>query len=234
MWKHLIFTAAILASSQGQEFLTIMDGWEFFKLPSRGVMSNTNVKATCEAAGMSYPCYDVSESCDHGRHWADGCITFNGGQLSCHTPTVLSLALCGHTIPRLCHHLDDTFVYNPHGWGGDSAYGTDYDTGSNLFGSFHHDMLALCAVDPSSAPVTDVPKVTDVTDLTDITDAPSVIDVTSVTDVPDATSVTDVPKVTDGTDVPKVTDVTDGNDVTDGPDVPSVTDGTNINDVITG
>ncbi|XP_035674069.1 uncharacterized protein LOC118414254 [Branchiostoma floridae] len=244
MWKRLLFTAAIMAwtaPSQGQEFLATVDGWEFFKVPSPGVMSNTNVKATCEAAGMSYPCYDVSETCDHGRHWTSGCISFNvdayGGHLTCHTPTALSLALCGHTIPRFCEQLDDTFVYNPNTWSGDSAYGTDYQTGANLFGSFHRDKIALCAVDPSSAPsVTDVPKVTDVTGATDVID---------VTDIPDAPGATDVPKVTDGTDRPDVTDVSGGTDVTDVPvtditdgyevtDVPKVTDGSNINDVITG
>ncbi|CAH1257333.1 Hypp1823 [Branchiostoma lanceolatum] len=244
MWKHLLFSAAILAwtaSSQGQEFLTTVDGWEFFKVPSPGVMSNTNVKATCEAAGMSYPCYDVSETCDHGRHWTAGCISFNvdGGHLSCHTPTVLSLALCGHTIPRFCQQLDDTFVYNPGSWSGDSAYGTDFQTASNLFGAFHHDKIALCAVDPTSAPsATDVPKVTDVTE---VPDAPSVTDVPKVTDGTDRPDVTDVPKVTDVTDGFDITDgydVTDGHDVTDGndiTDVPNVTDGPDgPNDVITG
>eukprot|EP00058_Branchiostoma_floridae_P005557 XP_002591045.1 hypothetical protein BRAFLDRAFT_69402 [Branchiostoma floridae] len=112
-------------------------------------MTNANVKATCEAAGMSYPChYSGGGRCTH--HWTSGCIRFRDDGVICDTQDLLSPNLCGSlvTVAWLCQPLDDTFVYYPGGWQGhDSAWGVDVDTHNwALPGANYNNMYALCAV----------------------------------------------------------------------------------------
>ncbi|XP_035671883.1 fibropellin-1-like [Branchiostoma floridae] len=153
MWTILLFVAALVAwpdSSQGQPvYLTTHDGWSFYKIPVSGQMTNANVKATCEAAGMSYPChYSGGGRCTH--HWTSGCIRFRDDGVICDTQDLLSPNLCGSlvTVAWLCQPLDDTFVYYPGGWQGhDSAWGVDVDTHNwALPGANYNNMYALCAV----------------------------------------------------------------------------------------
>ncbi|XP_019617784.1 PREDICTED: uncharacterized protein LOC109465083 [Branchiostoma belcheri] len=149
MWKFLVFFAAVvvwLDSSQGQrEYLTTVDGWNFYKVRAVGAMTNTKIKATCEATGMRYPChYSGNDGCN--RWWASDCITYDDAGVICHTPGVLSANLCGDTDHRYCQPLDDTFVYIPNWQSDDSAYGVDYDTHSMaLHGANYNNMYALCA-----------------------------------------------------------------------------------------
>ncbi|XP_078574339.1 uncharacterized protein LOC144860800 [Branchiostoma floridae x Branchiostoma japonicum] len=106
-------------------------------------MTNGNVKASCMAAGMRYPCHTSGTSC---ATWSTSdCITYDDADISCHTHYVLSANLCGDANPRHCQPLDDTFVYIL-GWqSDDSAYGVDYETHStNLLGANYNDMYALC------------------------------------------------------------------------------------------
>ncbi|KAI8510807.1 hypothetical protein Bbelb_117230 [Branchiostoma belcheri] len=149
MWKILVFIAAVVVwpdSSQGQrEYLTTVDGWNFYKVRAVGAMTNSKIKATCEASGMRYPChYSGNNGCT--RWWASDCITYDDAGVICHTPGVLSANLCGDTDHRYCQPLDDTFVYIPNWQSDDSAYGVDYDTHSYaLHGANYNNMYALCA-----------------------------------------------------------------------------------------
>ncbi|XP_078603807.1 uncharacterized protein LOC144877653 [Branchiostoma floridae x Branchiostoma japonicum] len=147
MWKLLyiaVLSAWSACSTQGEpEFLTVLDGWDIFKVPANGSMTNENVQTTCEAAGLWYPCYYTG----HGtctNLWASQCVRLdgsNGG--SCRTLSVLSNLLCGTVDAHECKDLDDTFVYQP---GSESAYGVDYDMGQwNMLGTTHADKYALCA-----------------------------------------------------------------------------------------
>ncbi|CAH1256254.1 NOTCH2 [Branchiostoma lanceolatum] len=153
MWKFLLFFVAVIAcpdSSVGQqEYLTTVDNWNFYKVKVSGVMTNANVKATCEAAGMRYPCYwSGSDRCTN-YHWTSGCITYDAAGVGCHTHSVLSANMCG-TISGYgsrCQPLDDTFVKMPvYASIGDSAAGVDYETHAwNLHGADYSNMYALCA-----------------------------------------------------------------------------------------
>ncbi|CAH1256448.1 Hypp1662 [Branchiostoma lanceolatum] len=135
-------------------YLTTWDGWGFYKVKAVGNMTNTNVKATCEAAGMRLPCFYTG----HGRctlWWTSDCIAFDHDELDCRTPLVLSTKMCVTIFPHNCERLDDTFVYMP-GWhGGDTAWGVDYDTNSwALLGAHYSDKYALCAVESPNNVIT--------------------------------------------------------------------------------
>ncbi|XP_035671878.1 fibropellin-3-like [Branchiostoma floridae] len=109
-------------------------------------MINYKVKATCEAAGMRYPCYfSGGDGCT--SYWTSGCIRYDHGGGSCYsTNQVLSANMCGSTNPPQCQSLDDTFVYMPGIWSDDSAWGVDYETQSHgLPGANYNNKYALCA-----------------------------------------------------------------------------------------
>ncbi|CAH1245764.1 NOTCH2 [Branchiostoma lanceolatum] len=107
-------------------------------------MTNVNVKATCEAAGMGYPChFSGSDGCT-SRYWTSDCIRYDAAGI-CRTHDVLSSKLCGHTDPRQCQPLDDTFVYIPEWWIDDSACGLVADKHCTE-GANYNNMYALCAV----------------------------------------------------------------------------------------
>ncbi|XP_066275060.1 fibropellin-1-like [Branchiostoma lanceolatum] len=110
-------------------------------------MTNANVKAACEAAGMGYPCYwSGSDGCTYSDYWTSGCITYDDAGVSCRTNDVLSASLCGTTDYRQCQPLDDTFVYIPAWLSDDSAAGVDYETHHwALQGANYNNMYALCA-----------------------------------------------------------------------------------------
>ncbi|CAH1256478.1 NOTCH2 [Branchiostoma lanceolatum] len=151
MWKILILFAAVIAradSSQGQRvYLTTVDGWGFYKVHTAGQMTNANVKAACEAAGMRYPCYRSGrDGCT--PYWTSDCITYDDAGVSCITLQVLSANLCGNTNGwgSYCQPLDDTFVYIPSWVSDDSAFGVDYESHTyNLHGANYNNMYALCA-----------------------------------------------------------------------------------------
>eukprot|EP00058_Branchiostoma_floridae_P005563 XP_002591051.1 hypothetical protein BRAFLDRAFT_119074 [Branchiostoma floridae] len=131
---------------QGQQrYLTSVDGFAFYKIRASGRMTNANVKVTCEAAGMRYPCH-WSGMAGCTSYWTSGCIAYDGTGVGCSTNQVLSSKLCGNTDFRYCQPLDDTFVYIP-GWrSDDSAYGVDYETHThNLQGANFNNKYALCA-----------------------------------------------------------------------------------------
>ncbi|CAH1256252.1 NOTCH3 [Branchiostoma lanceolatum] len=154
MWKFLLFFVAVIAcpdSSVGQqEYLTTVDNWNFYKVKVSGHMTNANVKVTCEAAGMRYPCfYSGSDGCTTGGGWTPGCITYDDAGGSCVTHAVLSANLCGTTggFGSYCQPLDDTFVNIPNWLSDDSAWGVDYETHTwDLQGANYNNMYALCAV----------------------------------------------------------------------------------------
>ncbi|XP_078667508.1 uncharacterized protein LOC144909321 [Branchiostoma floridae x Branchiostoma belcheri] len=156
MWKFLVFIAAVVVwpdLAQGQDllrpyqYLTTVDNWNFYKVKVTGPMTNQNVKVTCEALGMRYPCYSSgSPGCTNG--WTSGCITYTAtmASFSCGTHFDLSVNLCGDTNSVYCRPLDDIFVYISDWLSDDSAWGLDYQTHTwNLHGANYNDKYALCA-----------------------------------------------------------------------------------------
>ncbi|CAH1256444.1 NOTCH1 [Branchiostoma lanceolatum] len=148
MWK--LFVVALIAwpdLSVGQEYLATIDTWNFYKVQASGQMTNANVKATCQAAGMRYPCLGSgSDGCPSHYWWTSDCITYDDAGVSCYTHTVLSANLCGTTDPRQCQPLDDTFVYILNWLWDDSANGVNYESHTSaLHGADYYNMYALCA-----------------------------------------------------------------------------------------
>ncbi|XP_019639757.1 PREDICTED: fibropellin-1-like [Branchiostoma belcheri] len=150
MWKFLVFIAAVVVWpdwSVGQEYLTTVGSWNFYKVQASGPMFNDNVKVTCESMGMRYPCY-TSGSARCAFRWTSDCITYDHAGVECITLRVLSANLCGTTdgYGSYCQPLDDTFVYCPDYWSDGSAWGVDYETHTfNLHGADYNNMYALCA-----------------------------------------------------------------------------------------
>ncbi|KAI8484625.1 hypothetical protein Bbelb_375660 [Branchiostoma belcheri] len=132
-------------------YLTTYDNWAFYKVVSTGPMTDENVKATCESAGMRYPCRhsgDTSSIClsSTNSYWTPDCIAFERDFTSCKTHEILSKAICNDEDYKYCQPLDDTFAYYPK-WSGHNAFGVDVDTHQDyLEGGNYNNMYALCAV----------------------------------------------------------------------------------------
>ncbi|XP_078581452.1 laminin subunit gamma-3-like [Branchiostoma floridae x Branchiostoma japonicum] len=130
---------------QGQRvYLTTIGSWSFYKVRASGPMTSANVKFTCEAAGMRYPCF-ASGRCTGG--WTPDCIKYDDSFISCETHWVLSFHLCGHDNPYRCEPLDDTFVYMDDWWSDGSACGMKYNTDKwwCVTGADVNNLYALCA-----------------------------------------------------------------------------------------
>ncbi|XP_066275716.1 fibropellin-1-like isoform X1 [Branchiostoma lanceolatum] len=149
MGKFLLFFVGLIAwpdPSVGQEYLTTVGNLNFFKVQVSGQMTNANVKATCEAAGMRYPCHNLGTG-QCTQWWTSDCITLDAlDGTHCNTLWALSANLCGTEDPRYCQPLDDTFLNIPHWQSDDSAYGVDYETHSyNLEGTDYSNKYTVCA-----------------------------------------------------------------------------------------
>ncbi|XP_035671881.1 fibropellin-3-like [Branchiostoma floridae] len=108
-------------------------------------MTNANVKVTCEAAGMSYPChYSGGDGCAP-HSWTSDCIVYDDAGAGCVTHWVLSANLCGDTDAKQCQPLDETFVYIPNWRSDDSACGVVQDTLWCAYGADYRNMYAVCA-----------------------------------------------------------------------------------------
>ncbi|XP_078574798.1 uncharacterized protein LOC144861013 [Branchiostoma floridae x Branchiostoma japonicum] len=113
-------------------------------------MSRANVRATCEAAGMEFPCWfsGYSNACD-GKYWGPECIRFDDGGVSCRVFEVLSNKMCGDLSFACCNRLDDVFVYlatTNFVDSVDSTSGIDADTCTwGMQGGYFYDKYALCA-----------------------------------------------------------------------------------------
>ncbi|XP_066275113.1 delta and Notch-like epidermal growth factor-related receptor [Branchiostoma lanceolatum] len=128
------------ASSAGEMVHVISwDGWEFYKVRATGAMTNANVKVTCEAAGMRYPCYGGNETC---FGWASDCISVNSYANDCRVPLDFFHLLCGPPYGRWCAPLGDMFVYLPDVLDDGGGCGFTWCTS----GAKKYDKFALCAV----------------------------------------------------------------------------------------
>ncbi|XP_078661001.1 uncharacterized protein LOC144905283 [Branchiostoma floridae x Branchiostoma belcheri] len=114
------------------------DGWEFYKVRAEGAMTNLNVRTTCEAAGMRYPCYGGNQTC---FGWASDCISVNKYADDCRVPLDFFHTLCGPPYGRWCGPLGDMFVYLPDVFDDGGACGFSWCTS----GAKERDKFALCA-----------------------------------------------------------------------------------------
>ncbi|XP_078669816.1 uncharacterized protein LOC144910499 [Branchiostoma floridae x Branchiostoma belcheri] len=126
-----------------QEYLTTWDGLTFYKVRVKGEMTNTNLAATCEMSGMSYPCHGTGlGTCT--SHWSSDCLRFSHTGSSCqNTLTFLSSRLCGTTTAYRCPALQNTYVKYPSGYH-DSTYGVT-TSGWDSSGYRSSGRYAVCA-----------------------------------------------------------------------------------------
>ncbi|KAI8512860.1 hypothetical protein Bbelb_094990 [Branchiostoma belcheri] len=111
----------------------------FYKVRTAGAMTNQNVRTTCEAAGMRFPCYGGNQTC---FGWASDCISVNKYADDCRVPLDFFHTLCGPPYGRWCGPLGDMFVYLPDVFDDGGACGFSWCTS----GAEEHDKFALCAV----------------------------------------------------------------------------------------
>ena len=94
-------------------------GLNWYKIQVAGAMTDTNVKAACEALGLTVPC-QVRGNC-----------TYNGGncnmktpEMSCGNPMLgLAQGICNGASPPSCPALNGVYQYLGGNWNGNSACG---------------------------------------------------------------------------------------------------------------
>ncbi|XP_078576088.1 uncharacterized protein LOC144861870 [Branchiostoma floridae x Branchiostoma japonicum] len=150
-FRVLLSILVLCGTAQGYSlYLSSWSGWSFYNVMATGPMTNANVKATCEAAGMGYPCCGRGNDFGGSYYWAPGCITHSADEISNLILRILSAHLCTTYTAQLCPALHDTFVYCPNWSTDDSAIGVDVVTVSQeVPGASLSDKFALCAK-PSS------------------------------------------------------------------------------------
>jgi hypothetical protein len=96
------------------------NGWDYWKVPVIGVMSDNNVAAACAACGMSVPCSGPS-----GCQYNGGVCVQTPNENSCGNPMQeLSLWLCG-TYPNACAALFGIYQYMGNTWISGSTCGAE-------------------------------------------------------------------------------------------------------------
>ncbi|XP_019618930.1 PREDICTED: protein jagged-1-like [Branchiostoma belcheri] len=123
-----------------QEYLTTWGRWAFHKVRVNGLMSSTNMRATCDLVGMSYTCYGTGVgTCTSS--WSSDCIRFDHVDDTCqNTLELLSSLMCGTTDASSCQPLLNVYTIR-----GSYGYGVS-ETGYDTSGSDDNDKYALCAV----------------------------------------------------------------------------------------
>ncbi len=83
------------------------NGWDYWKVPVNGIMSDNNVAAACAACGMSVPCSGPS-----GCEWNGGVCVQTPNENNCGWPMQeLSWWLCGGSNPDSCGALIGVYQY---------------------------------------------------------------------------------------------------------------------------
>ncbi|CAH1245795.1 NOTCH2 [Branchiostoma lanceolatum] len=117
MWKLLLLVATVgplLAESVGEQvFLATHDNWHFYKIRATGPMTNANVRATCEAAGMGYPCHQSVATCARFP-CVHGTCTDDVGGYNCSCENGWGGTNCDITsFAGQCYHFPPTAAAHP-------------------------------------------------------------------------------------------------------------------------
>lgn len=116
------------------------NGYDYWKVPVAGAMSDANVAAACTGCGMSAPCSGPS-----GCQYNDGLCLQTQNETSCGNPMLdLSSILCG-SAPSSCAALYGIYQYMGYTWLSGSACGAENGewcaSGNDYSGRF-----ALCVI----------------------------------------------------------------------------------------
>merc|ERR1712224_717477 len=98
-----------------------VNGWTFYKIKTKGTMTNFNVEKTCSQNNLITPCYTGTFETFN----TDECQVVFPKSVTEDADTMqyLSIQICGHRKPEECQYLVDTFVYKAN-WVGESACGS--------------------------------------------------------------------------------------------------------------
>jgi hypothetical protein len=114
---------------------TTFDGYNWYKVPVAGTMTDDNIRAACEAMGLSVPC-QASGAC----FFNDPYCMPQTAENSCGDPMLaLSTALCAKG-PSQCAALNNVFTYMGNKWQGGCGAGA----GWCIPGNTQQNKLALC------------------------------------------------------------------------------------------
>ncbi|WP_437925629.1 PKD domain-containing protein [Sorangium sp. So ce291] len=136
------------ACGGGASFLTSWGGTDWYKVQVNGLMTDANILAACQAAGLAVPC-QTNSSCFYN----DSICSPVTGETSCGNPmSGLSESLCGDTFPSNCPALFNTFQYMGGMWsGGCGALSGEWC----VPGDSYANGLALCTGTPAAATCSD-------------------------------------------------------------------------------
>ena len=119
-----------------------VNGWTFYKIKTRGHMTNFNVKKTCAKNNLITPCYTGTYDAFNG----DDCqVVFNKNVTEdADTFQYLSIEICGDREFGNCVELQDTFI-NKENWVGESACGALAEKPSECaYGELYENHYSLC------------------------------------------------------------------------------------------
>ena len=119
-----------------------VNGWTFYKIKTRGHMTNFNVKKTCAKNNLITPCYTGTYDAFNG----DDCqVVFNKNVTEdADTFQYLSIEICGDREFGNCVELQDTFI-NKENWVGESACGALAESPSECaYGELYENHYSLC------------------------------------------------------------------------------------------
>jgi hypothetical protein len=103
---------------RGEFFLVGHGGWNFYKVPVLGRMSDVNVHAACQAAGLVTPCAGAA-GC---RYNNNNCTVTS--EVGCGNPMMTTAGrLCNGARPNACVAIRDTFTYMGGNWSAGSSCG---------------------------------------------------------------------------------------------------------------
>ena len=154
MMKSLLVVGMIALSiesinSQSTRSALIMDGfanvngWTFYKIKTKGTMTNFNVEKTCSQNNLITPCYTGTFETFN----TDECQVVFPKSVTEDADTMqyLSIQICGHRKPEECQYLVDTFVYKAN-WVGESACGS-MEGEYCAYGELQENLWSLCVAD---------------------------------------------------------------------------------------
>ncbi len=92
------------------------NGFQYWKVPVAGAMSDANVAAACLGCGMTVPCCGPA-----GCEFNDGACLQTNNETDCPNPMLgISQLLCG-SYPSACAQLFGVYQYMGYAWGGGSC-----------------------------------------------------------------------------------------------------------------
>jgi len=124
-----------------------VNGWTFYKIKTKGTMTNFNVHKTCESNNLITPCYTGT----YDTFNSEACQVVFPKTVTEDADTMqyLSIMICGHREPGNCEILQDLFVYKEN-WVGDSACGSLEEKYCS-YGEQFNNLWALCVGEDENA-----------------------------------------------------------------------------------